>query len=248
MIAIGRDTGKLAALPEAAERRLADLGDPVALRLALADARRIAVCANAQFLPAVLAALPAAGVERLVAMGSTRAFSAVPDATGAAVRAAEASLKALPIPSVLLLATLIYGAGTGVVDQLAGLIRRFPLLPLPGGGRALVQPIHIEDVALALEAALFRPEAPGRPIVIAGPEAMSYRRMAERIAAARGLKLRILPVPGWPLTLAARLLGQGRLAGPSAALRRLLEDKAFVVDEMRDRLGLVAREFDPGLG
>ena len=51
--------------------------------------------------------------------------------------------------------TMIYGAqGEDNVQRLAALLRRLPFVPLPGGGRALVQPIHQDDVTRAIRAAL----------------------------------------------------------------------------------------------
>lgn len=248
VIAVGRDQARLDAIRlPGVETRRADLTDPAALAAALADARLVVSCAHASHLPAILAALPAGGIERLVMMGSTRRFSAVPDATAQAVRDAEALLAAYPAPSVMLLATLIYGAGGSVVDRLAQLLRRCPVLPLPGGGRALVQPVHVEDVAAALAAALTRPEAPGAPIVVAGPQAMPYRDMVRAVARSRGLRVAILPLPAGPVLLAARLLSTLRpLAGTSGAIRRLIEDKAFDIGEMRRRLGVEPRPFAPG--
>ena len=244
VIAIGRDAAKLAALA-GVETRCADLDDPAALKAALADAEIVVSCTNARFVPAILAALPASGVQRLVMMGSTRCFSKVPDATATAVRAAEAALAACPIPSVLLLATMIYGGGAGVVEGLAAQIRRLPLLPLPGAG-ALVQPIHIDDVAASLVAALTRPDALGAPIVIAGPRAMPYVEMVRTIAHARGLRSLVVPVPAALVRLPAALGGSiARFRGLAGSVLRLLEDKAFDIAAMRERLGVEPRAFRP---
>jgi uncharacterized protein YbjT (DUF2867 family) len=240
-IAVGRDAAKLAVLPDTIETRRADFDDHEALTVALDGATSVLSCANAIHLPAILQALPPRGVERLVVMGSTRCFSRYPDATAAAVRRAQRLLQDQPIPAVLLLATLIYGAGGSVVDSIARLIERWPLLPLPGFGRACVQPIHIDDVASCLAAALVRPAAPGQPIVIAGPAPMQYRVMVETIAARRALRLRTLGLPAWPFRLAGQLpLGP---IGPSLA--RLVEDRPFDITEMRQRLGVEPRAFAP---
>lgn len=244
VIAVGRDRAKLAAL-ERVETRVADLADPPALAAALSDAEIVVSCTNARFVPAILAALPARGVERLVMMGSTRCFSRVPDATATAVREAEAALAACPVPSALLLATMIYGGGAGVVESIAAQLRRFPLLPLPGAG-ALVQPIHVDDVAACLATAIRRPEAIGAPIVIAGPQAMPYRRMIRAVAAARGLRAAILPLPPWAVRVAAGAAGRiGRLRGAAGSLLRLLEDKEFDISAMHERLDVEPRGFAP---
>ena len=247
IVAVGRDPAKLALLPDGVTRRAADFGDGPALVAALADASYVVSCTNAVHAPAILAALPVPAPARLVLMGSTRRFSAIPDATARHVRQAEAMLAQVPVPSVLLLASLIYGAGGSVIDGLAAKLRRSPLLPLPGGGRSLVQPIHIDDVAASLAAALVRDEAPGAPIVIAGPEAMTYGAMVRAIARGIGRPVVILAVPGWIFSVAGRVMGLvPPLAGLGGSLRRLVEDKAYDVGEMRRRLGVQPRPFEVG--
>lgn len=240
-IAVGRDTAKLAALPAGIETRQADFGDHQALTAALEGATSVVSCANAVHLPAILRALPPQRIERLVVMGSTRYFSRYPDATATAVRRAQQLLQDQPIPAVLLLATLIYGAGGSVVDSIARIIERWRIVPLAGSGRAAVQPIHIHDVASCIAASLVRPEALGAPIVIAGPTPMPYRVMVETIAARRHLRLRTLGLPAWPFRLAGQLpLGP---IGPSLA--RLVEDRPFDITAMRERLGIEPRAFAP---
>ena len=242
VIAVGRDRAKLGGLSDV-ETRVADLGDPAALRAALADAEIVVSCTNARFVPAILAALPPSGVQRLVMMGSTRCFSKVPDATATAVRAAEAALAECPVPSVLLLATMIYGGGVGVIETIARQLRRIPVLPLPGAA-ALVQPIHIDDVVASLVASIRRQEAIGSPIVIAGPRAMAYGEMVRTVAMKRGLRAAVMPVPAPIVRLVAWSAGRiGPMRGVSGSLQRLLEDRAFDITEMQQRLAIQPRIF-----
>ena len=245
IVAVGRDPAKLSLLPDAVTRRVADFDDGPALTAALADATHVVSCDNAVHAPAILAALPTPMPARLVLMGSTRRFSAIPDATAQHVRAAEAMLAQSPVPGVVLLASLIYGAGGSVIDGLAARLRHSRFLPLPGGGRALVQPIHIEDVAAALAAALVRDEAPGAPIVVAGPVPIRYGAMVRAIARGIGRPVVILAVPGWIFQAAGRVLAVvPPLAGLGGALRRLVEDKSYDVGDMRRRLGISPRAFE----
>ena len=139
--------------PLLAPPRMADLRDAAALGDALRDATRIVSTAHARTTPLLLAAAPAAA--RLVLLGSTRRFSRWPDAHGEGVREGEAALLASGRSGVMLHPTMIYGAtGENNVQRLAALLRRLPVVPLPGGGRALVQPIHQDDVTRAIVAAL----------------------------------------------------------------------------------------------
>lgn len=229
--------------------RVADLRDPIGLARALTGATRIASGAHARWTPAILAAAPPEA--RLVLMGSTRRFSRWPDDHGDGVRAGEAALLAANRPGVMLHPTMIYGAeGEDNVQRLAALIRRLPVAPLPGGGRALVQPIHQSDVTRALLAALRHPWQRAETLVIAGPEALPYRDFLRAVAAAAGLRAPpILPVPGALLRALAPLTrilpGLPRIGADE--VRRLLEDKNFDIGPMRRTLGITPISLADGL-
>ncbi|MBR0672048.1 SDR family oxidoreductase [Neoroseomonas soli] len=239
-VPVARNAAAWAALGLPGELRVADLRDPEALRQALAGADRVVSTAHARWTPALLAA--AEPDASFVLMGSTRRFSQWPDDHGDGVRAGEAAFLASGRPGVMLHPTMIYGAqGENNVQRLSALLARLPVAPLPGGGRALVQPIHQDDVTRCLVAALgLRWEKP-ETLVIAGPAAMSYRDFLRAVAAAAGLRAPpILPIPALPLRLLAPLTrivpGLPNVTGDE--IRRLTEDKAFDIGPMRRILGV----------
>ena len=220
--------------------RQADLRRPETLGPALDGATRIVSCAHARHAAAIIAAAPSAA--RLVLLGSTRKFTRWPDAHGNGVLAGEAALLGSGRSGVMLHPTMIYGAqGEDNVQRLAALLRRLPILLLPGGGRFLVQPIHQGDVTRCLLAALDHPWNGPTSLVIAGLDALPYADFVRAVAAAAGLgKRRILPFPAGPLILAARMTRHVR-ALPTiepAEIRRLIEDKAFDIGPMRATLGV----------
>ncbi|MCC7284379.1 MAG: NADH-ubiquinone oxidoreductase, partial [Acetobacteraceae bacterium] len=132
----------------------------------LAGLSALACCAPVAVAPGLVAALPEPPV-RLVVLGSARRYTRLPDQVADAVRAAEAAVLARGGPSLILHPTMIYGAaGENNVQRVAALIRRVRFLPLPGGGRSLIQPIHADDVAACLEAALLREEPLSGALVI----------------------------------------------------------------------------------
>lgn len=240
--AVVRDAAKWRSLGIEMPVAVADLGDPPALRAALAGMELVVSCAHARHAPAILAATDAP----LVLMGSTRRYSRWPDAHGDGVRLGEAALFEAARPGVILHPTMIYGAeGENNVQRLAGLMRRLPVLPLPGGGRSLVQPIHQGDVTRSLLAAIDLPHDAPRAITIAGPEALTYRDFCAAIARAAGLRPRpVLPVP------ASLLMTLAPLARPrieADEIRRLTEDKAFDIAPMRETLGVTPIPLAEGL-
>src|ERR1700712_2071401 len=185
VVAVVRNPAKWAASGFGGAVRQADLRAPDVLRDALAGASRIVCCAHARHAPAILNAAPASAM--LVLLGSTRKFTRWPDAHGNGVLAGEAALLGSGRNGVMLHPTMIYGAqGEDNVQRLARLMRRLPLIPLPGGGRFLVQPIHQSDVTRSIRAALERKWVGSESIVIAGPRAVRYADFIQAVAAAAG--------------------------------------------------------------
>jgi nucleoside-diphosphate-sugar epimerase len=242
VVPVVRDAGKWAAVGLPAAPRLADLRDPAALRDALAGATAVISCAHARHAPAVIAAAPPDA--RLFFLGSTRKFTRWPDDHGNGVLAGEAAFRASGRPGVMLHPTMIYGAqGENNVQRLAAVIRRLPVVPLPNGGRALVQPVHQDDVTAAVLAALDRAWAGPESLVIAGPSPVAYADFVRALAAAAGLPPpRIVAVPAGLLIAAAWILRPMPFLPDvePAEIRRLLEDKAFDIAPARAALG-----FDP---
>jgi len=229
--------------------RLADLTDPSALRKALADATHVVSTAHARHAQAILAAAPAAA--KFIFLGSTRKFTRFPDAHARGVLAGEATFLASGRPGVMLHPTMIYGAqGEDNVQRLAALLRRLPFVPLPGGRRALVQPIHQSDVTRAMLAALARDWAGPTTLVIAGPNPLAYADFVRAVAAAAHLAPpRIISVPATLLLAAApltRLPFVPRVR--RSEIRRLLEDKTFSIAPMREHLGVEPLRLADGLG
>jgi len=235
-VPIVRNAARWAATGLPGAPKIADLKQH-SLHAALGDAARIVSCAHARHIPAILAAAPKAA--RFVFLGSTRKFTRWPDAHARGVLGGERIFLASGRSGVLLHSTMIYGAaGEDNVQRLAILLRRLPIVPLPGGGRALVQPIHQSDVTRCLRAALDIDWAGPHALVIAGPEPVSYAKFVRAVAAAAGLRkpwiVPIAPALLRALSPVTALPGLPRIRGDE--LRRLLEDKAFPIEAMRCRL------------
>jgi uncharacterized protein YbjT (DUF2867 family) len=234
--------------PMLGQPRLADLTDGYELRRALADATRIVSTAHARTTEYLLEAAPPAA--RLILLGSTRRYTRWLDAHGEGVLRGETAFLADGRPGVMLHPTMIYGAeGENNVQRLAALIRRLPIVPLPGGGRALVQPIYQDDLSRCVLAALDVPWREATTMIVAGPTAVRYADFVRAVATAAGLR-RPLIVP-LPAALLIALAPVSRMPGlrPVSAdeIRRLQEDKAFELGPMFATLGVRPISLQEGL-
>jgi uncharacterized protein YbjT (DUF2867 family) len=249
LVPIVRNVEKWAATGIDVAPHIADLSNPATLHSALESATHIVCCAHARHAGVVIEAAPVDA--RLIFLGSTRKFTNWLDAHGAGVLAGELAFLASGRSGVMLHPTMIYGAqGEDNVQRLAALLHRLPIVPLPGGGKALVQPIHQDDVTRAIRAALDQAWDRPQSLVIAGPTPLPYADFIRAVAAAAGLRRpHIIPVPAALLMAAATLLQHvPRLPHVHREeIRRLLEDKAFDVQPMQQVLGVHTMPLQVGL-
>jgi uncharacterized protein YbjT (DUF2867 family) len=199
----------------------------------------------------VTRAVAAAGVERSVFFSSTALFTRLPAATRAVRLDAEARVRSLPGRWTILRPTMIYGgAGDRNLSRLFRFVSRSPVVPLPGGGRALVQPVHVADLAGAVVDVLECQATARNTYELPGGEAVPLRELVLRVA--RLLDRRrplLLPLPIAPMAMAAgawqRLGLPPRIS--SEQVRRLAEDKAFSYEAARRDWGYSPRGLEAGL-
>lgn len=109
-------------------------------------------------------------------------------------RRAEAAVEASPTAWTIVRPTLIAGAGGGAWEALAGLARR-RVVPIPGPGRALVQPVAVDDVVDVLVEALRDGRWVGETVEVGGPERLPIEALIRRIGARAGAEPSVVHVP-----------------------------------------------------
>jgi len=136
--------------------------------------------------------------------------------------------------------TLVYGAGLDKsLTPIARRAMRLRLFPLPAG-RGLRQPVHADDIAQAVLAALECPAAAGRILSIGGGERLRSGEMFARVRRSLPGATVPLPLPPWLLRLGQRALPP--LRGP---LSRLDSDLIADNGELQRLLGIHPRPFRP---
>ena len=199
--------------------------------------------------PAIIGAAGLAGLERAVFVSTTAVTTTLPANSKRVRLAAEESIRGSALGWTILRPTMIYGdPGDRNLSRLLPLLRRAPVLPVPGG-RHLQQPVHAADVADAVVAAAERPEAAWRTYDVAGPEPLTFAALLRTAARAVASRTRFVPVPVSPIIAAARgyeLLSRNPRIR-TEQVRRLAEDKAFSIDDAVRDLGYTPRSFAEGI-
>lgn len=84
---------------------------------------------------------------------------------------------------------LVYGPNDNFSTAIAKMLAVFPFVfMLPERGKALVQPIWVEDLVTSLTWALGLEETVNQTIRVGGPEFLSIRQVLEEVMAASGMK------------------------------------------------------------
>ena len=176
-----------------------------------------------------------AGVARIVhvSIANPSIDSPLPYYRGKAL--VEQALAESSVPYVIVRPTFLFGGGRDILaNNIAWILRRMPLFVVPGDGRYLVQPIHVDDLArICLQA------AQGRSGVImdaAGPDTMSFDELVRAIREAVGRRTPILHAPPAAMAALARALGL------------VVRDVVLTADEIRGLTAGLLVSHQPALG
>lgn len=155
--------------------------------------------------------------------------------------AAERSLRARHPDAAIIRPTLIYGdPRLPTLTRLMRAARRWPFLPMPGAGRALLQPIFHEDLGRAA-AWLADTTGPGT-YAIGGPDSVTMRSLYRAVIKASGSKARVLPIPLLLLRLFSPVLALLNLYSQEQTLRaardRLVVQQTPLPPEIRAKVDL----------
>ncbi len=118
----------------------------------------------------------------------------------------EEVLASRGVPLTVLRTGLVVGPGGELSRLLAKMVRRLPVIPLPGFAEAELRPITMEAFLTAVQHCIGNPESFGREFDVFGPEPVTLRWMLEETATLLGRKVRIVSWPGMPEELFAALL------------------------------------------
>jgi NADH dehydrogenase len=195
-----------------------DFGDPGGLAESLRGARTLyntywvrfprgpvdhaAAVANSR---ALFRAAAEAGVQRIVHISITHPSSSSPYPYFRGKAEVERALAESGISHAVLRPAVLFGGDGVLINNIAWLMRRFPVFAVGGTGDYHLRPIHVDD--LARLCALAGSSAATTVIDAVGPERPTFYDLAGAIRDAVGSHARIVRVPGELIPVAARILG-----------------------------------------
>ncbi len=181
---------------------------------------------------ALVAAATAAGVRRIVHLSVAHADH--PDAAEypyfAAKTDVEAAVRATGIAHTIVRPALIFGGGPGLVEQLAGVLRRVPVMGIAGDGSYRIRPVHVDDVARLCLA------HPDGIVDAVGPDRPTYEEFVRAVAAALGTRRLFVHLPTGMVVAAGRVLG------------KLARQELVTADELRSTVAGLADTDGPPTG
>lgn len=145
-----------------------------------------------------------AGVQRIVHISITNPSpdSDLPYFWGKAAN--EQTVIESGIPYAILRPTVLFGTEDILINNIAWLLRRFPIFAIPGNGQYCLQPVYVDDLAsLAVDVGY----AQGNTIWDAvGPDIFTFEEMVRLIGQTLGLRRGLIHVPPKLALTTAQLL------------------------------------------
>jgi uncharacterized protein YbjT (DUF2867 family) len=157
-----------------------------------------------------------AGVKRIVHISITNASESSPLEYFSGKARLERALIETGTSYAILRPTVIFGKEDILINNIAWMLRRFPVFGVFGDGRYRLQPIYVEDVAeLAVE---YGQRQDNVSIDAIGPETFTYRELVETIGRLIGARRPLVSMPPllgyWIGQIIGRLMGDVLITRP----------------------------------
>ena len=180
--------------------------------------------------PNIVGAAESAGVERAIFVSTTAIFTSLNAPSKAGRVAAENRIRSSRLRYTILRPTMIYGSRNDRnMCRLVRQLQRASVIPIPGNGRSLQQPVYAGDVAVAVAETLCTPRTIGRGYNISGRDVLTFDSIVDTIAERLGKRIRKVHLPAAPIIVVLKSFEAVRLRLPMKAeqIQRLNEDKVF---------------------
>lgn len=198
----------------------------------------------------LLRAYEAAGLARVVFVSSTGIFTELPARTKPRRQEAEALIRSCGLNYTILRPTMVYGGrDDGNIARLLRFCQRSPVMPIFGSGEAKQQPVHVDDLAWAMVAALQEAKTSRQSYNLGGGQVLSYNSLVAFSYRALGRRGVLLHLPAKSVAAGVRTAAKLGLSLPlrEEQILRLEEDKAYDIAPAQADFAYAPRTFERGV-
>jgi nucleoside-diphosphate-sugar epimerase len=195
-----------------------------------------------------LEAVIKSGVERAYFITTTGIFSQY-NQFSHIYKINEDKIRASGITYTILRPSMIYGSLQDKnMNRLIRFLNRYPVFPLFGAGRSLMQPVFVDDLADGIVSVIGNSATENQEYNLAGPEGISYRQIIDTILGELNSPIKLLNIP-LPLAANAAKVAQHIPGFPVTheQVLRLMEDKVFDIGKAQAELAYSPRSFADGI-
>jgi len=247
-----RKSSDVSSLGEDAQLAYGDLSDISSLKAAMKDADDIIYTASLGFGhgEGAVQAAEESGIQRAIFISTTGIFTKLNPSTKTLRLSAEKAIQSSKLSWSIIRPTMIYGRlGDRNMERLVKWLKKYPVFFMPGGGKALQQPVHVDDLAEGIIAAWENESSHQKIYTMSGKEAEPLVSIVKTIRCKLDKKIWLISLPVAPfvflLRIYERLVYNPRLKAEQ--IQRLREDKDFDHDLAKEDLGYNPRAFTDGI-
>ncbi len=198
----------------------------------------------------IINAAQSAAIQRAIFISTTAIFTSLNSTSKSTRMEAEELIRSSGLNFTILRPTMIYGSQLDRnISRLIRMIRKWPLIPIPGNGTFLQQPVYVDDVAAAVLNVLDYDFTLGKSYNIAGLEPVTYNQMIDIIAGQ--IEKRVHKIH-FPADLTVNLFSFFEKIGLRLPIKgeqvlRLNEHKNFDIQDAQRDFQYQARSFEDGI-
>lgn len=163
--------------------------------------------------------------------------------------AAEEAVRDSGLKWTIFRPSIVFGPHDAFINMLFSVMKVTPVMPVPGGGKSLIQPVHVDDVAASFSKSLGPGPFTGKTYELGGPQVLSLKKIIKIMAKVTDKKRLYLDIPRPFLVPAVKIGELMRLKLPmtSDQLIMLEEDNIRTGGDPVEELGIEWTGFEEGI-
>ena len=184
-------------------------------------------------------------VKRLIFSGTVNADLNKRGVYGESKKQAEELIKNSCLDYVILKLGLVYGPGDNQLSKTLALVKKLPVIPIPGNGIKRIQPVYIEDVVKVIITCLEIKKFKKKIYNIAGPYPITFNDYIQIVLDSLKLKRIKIHIPIFLIKLFLLLTGRAfENIITSEIVTSITQDKDADIHDAQYDLGFKPKEFN----